>query len=477
MEKKETKKKEKIKIEKKEESKIKNIVFHYVIPFFVSMLAALLMSMPWAVAYGYYKNNYGFLTLLIPIGAFFGYKLAKGKWNIFSYVAITLSSIIAFGVSSGIIIPIFANLYMKEPINIYAFYMNETNTKSLKTNYGIAAAFELMILVYIYVSIKLQLNRGNTNVNLTNNTSYNVEELEFHDTYKEIFKSYKATNEDRAITKAQIYEKLEDRSSDITNEFKILKNVGYIKRVGNRYFYTGISKVNKPAQLVDRYLVFFLLICLMVIVGIVYGNKHTFIHKFSDSSVMYLMKPYWIEDKAFTNTLKKETASFTTALSQNKLGDDGSYEIIDDVEELSPKETYYYLINKKYESISEKDFAEAGIKEKASMMDVSVKVNYEDSNSFESYDKMKEILYNYMLSGQIDIGEIDFSEFVSNQGYQVYCIDYDEQLLENYFYRKLEYFIYSDNKMGYISVSVPNFERYDDMKEDVLFLINSFKFK
>ena len=473
--KKETKKNE-IKKTKKE-SKIKNVILHYIIPFIVSIIGALLMSMPWAIAYGYYKYNYGFLALLIPIGAFYGYKLARGKWNLFSYIAITISSIIAMGISSGILIPIFVNLYMKEPINIYEFFRSDIYSKTLLANYGIATAFELVILAYILISIKLQLNRGEKNIHITSNADYDIEKLEFHDTYKDIFKSYNATSQERAITKAQVFEKLEDRSSDITNEFKILKNVGYIKRTGNRYFYTGISKINKKAKIIDRYLVFFLLICLMVTFGIIYGNGHKFIHRFSDNNVTYLVKPYWYEDSSFTKELKRETASFTSALYSNTLGDDGTYEIIDEVQDIAPTEAYYYLINKKYEKISNASFLKLGTKEKASMMDVSVKVNYENTNSFESYDKMKETLYNYMLSGQMDTGPVDFSEFVSNQGYNVYCIDYDEALAENYYYRKLEYFIYTENKMGYVSVSVPNFDRYDDMKGDIIFLINSFKFK
>ena len=435
------------------------------------------MSIPWALAYGYFKCNYGFLTILIPLGAFYGYKVARGKWNIFSYIAIALSSIIAFGVSSGIMIPIFTNVYMKESINIFAFYSNETYRKSLVTNLGIAASFELIILLYIFVSMKLQFNRGEKDIHITNNTNYDVNELQFHDTYKEIFKEYKATTQERAITKAQVYEKLEDRSSDIINEFKVLKNVGYIKRVGNRYYYTGISKINKQAKLIDRYLLFCLMLCVMVVLGIIYGNGHNFIHKFSDANVSFFMKSYWIEDKSFTNKLRKETASFTSALYSNTLGEDGSYEIIDDVEDASPRETYFYLLNQKYEKLSDDTFDKLGIKEKASMMDASVKVNYEDTNSFESYEKMKETLYKYILEGDMNVGQADFSEFESNQGYKVYCIDYDEILAENYYYRKIEYFIYTDKKMGYVSVSVPNFDRYDYVKEEVLFLINSFKFK
>jgi hypothetical protein len=475
--KKDTNKKEKKKKEKSKDSKLKTVVLHYIIPFIVSIIGALLLSLPWAVAYGYFKFNYGFLTLLIPIGAFYGYKISKGKWNAFSYIAIIVASILALAISSGIMIPIFTNLYMKEPIDIIGFYNSEVNTKFLTINYGIAAAFELIMLAYIFVIMKLQMNRGSKNICITNNVSYDIDDLQFHDTYKEIFKKYKATSQERAITKAQVFEELEDRSSDITREFKILKNVGYIKRVGNRYFYTGISKINKSAQLIDRYLLFFLVICILVTIGIIYGNTHKFIHKFSDANVTFLMKSNWIEDNDFTNKLKKESASFTSALYSNSLGEDGSYEIIDEVEEVKPTETYYYLINKKYENVSDEYLSSVGTKEKASMMDVSVKVNYENENSFESYENMKETLYTYMMNGEKLIGEIDFSEFESKQGYKVYCIDYDEVLAENFYYRRMEYFIYTENKMGYVSVSVQNFDRYDDMKKDVLFLIDSFKFK
>ena len=456
---------------------LKNLFLGYIIPFIASVLGAFIMSLPWALAYGYYKNNWGFLTILIPIGAFWGYKYSRGKMNIFSYFAVILASVIAFGISSEIMIPVFTNLYMKESINISGFYGDSVIRKQIMVNYSVAALFEVIMIAYICISMKLQFDRNAEEIYICEKISYDVENIESHELFKKIFKKFSATSQERAITKEQIYDELDDRSSDIIRDFKTLKRIGYVQRVGNRYFYTGISKINKTGRFFDRFTFFIIMVTLLVIIGLLFGMANQFIYRISDSNVSYLMKPRWILDNEFTNSLKRESASFSTAMSSNTLGEDGSYELIDDVEKVNSTENYFYLVNDKYKYLLNQDEEELGIKEKASIMDVSVKVNYENENSFDSFDRMKEVLYKYMTSGEIQVGEMDFSEFVSNQGYKVYCIEYDELIAENLYYRKLEYFIYTEDKMGYVSVNVPKFERLEDAREDILFLINSFKFK
>ena len=78
----------------------------YVIGTIGALLGAFLGSIPWILAYVFGDVIYALLSIVIVIGAFYGYKITKAKIDKKLPVILSIVSFIAITVTMLIIIPI-----------------------------------------------------------------------------------------------------------------------------------------------------------------------------------------------------------------------------------------------------------------------------------------------------------------------------------------------------------------------------------
>lgn len=136
---------------------------NYILGVVGSIIGALIATLPWILMYIYGEMMLSLLAILIAFGAFYGYKLFKGKIDKKLPIIVSVVSIIAISIATLLIIP-FA-LLMEANLeasfeNLKILYENSEFFSAIMRDYVISVIFTIIGISGVVISLKKQLNNG-----------------------------------------------------------------------------------------------------------------------------------------------------------------------------------------------------------------------------------------------------------------------------------------------------------------------------
>lgn len=229
---------------------------NYITGILGAIVGGFIGAVPWILAYIYGNMMIAVLAILIAGGAYYGYKLCKGKVTKKLPIIIMLISIIIVAITSLLIIPII--LIHTEGFNVnietikYLYQNSEFEAGIIKDTL-IAVIFTIIGGGVITAKIKQDLAEGTIN-----NKEQTPEELkslkeQAIEKIKPIFEQYNAISKEHTIDKIELEAELEEKSID-KKLLDILKSVEIVKKEKGKFYYNqeNENKEIKPKKQISK---------------------------------------------------------------------------------------------------------------------------------------------------------------------------------------------------------------------------------
>ena len=234
--------------------KVNNV--NYITGVIGAIVGGFIGAVPWILAYIYGNMMIAILAIFIAGGAYFGYKLCKGKVTKKLPIIIMLISIIIVAITSLLIIPII--LMHTEGLNVSIdtikyLYQNSEFEAGIIRDTVIAVVFTVIGGGVIRAKIKQELAEGTIN-----NKEQTPEELkslkeQAIEKIKPIFEQYNAISKEHTIDKIELEAELEEKSID-KKLLDILKSVEIVKKEKGKFYYNqeNENKEIKPKKQISK---------------------------------------------------------------------------------------------------------------------------------------------------------------------------------------------------------------------------------
>ena len=229
---------------------------NYITGILGAIVGGFIGAVPWILAYIYGNMMIAILAIFIAGGAYYGYKLCKGKVTKKLPIIIMLISIIIVAITSLLIIPII--LIHTEGLNVsvntikYLYQNSEFEAEIIKDTI-IAVVFTVIGGGVITAKIKQELAEGTIN-----NKEQTPEELkslkeQAIEKIKPIFEQYNAISKEHTIDKIELEAELEEKSID-KKLLDILKSVEIVKKEKGKFYYNqeNENKEIKPKKQISK---------------------------------------------------------------------------------------------------------------------------------------------------------------------------------------------------------------------------------
>ena len=266
------KEKETNKVESKKEI-IKVNKSNYITGILGAIVGGFIGAVPWILAYIYGNMMIAILAIFIAGGAYYGYKLCKGKVTKKLPIIIMLISIIIVAITSLLIIPII--LIHTEGFNVnietikYLYQDSEFAAAILKDTI-IAVVFTIIGGGVITANIKKELEGGTID-----NKEQNPEELkklkeQAIEKIKPIFEKYNAISKEHTIEKIELEAQLEEKEID-KKLLDVLKSVEIIRKEKGKFYYV-LENENKdmiPKKKMSKSNIIAIIIAIIAIIAVV----------------------------------------------------------------------------------------------------------------------------------------------------------------------------------------------------------------
>lgn len=225
------------------EEKIKK---RYVIGTLGALLGAFIGSIPWILAYIFGDVIYAILSIVIVIGAFYGYKITKAKIDKKLPVILSIVSFIAISVTMLIIIPIIL-MYKSEISLTFEYFTTLYQTKEINSailqDYIVSLLFCFIVIGGIIVNLNKQIKHGVAEKDIkivtqsVENDRFSREDIE---KARDVFEKNDALSKKHTITKELIVEELQKEFGTVKGSqiFDYLKVEGVIKKRANKYYFS-----------------------------------------------------------------------------------------------------------------------------------------------------------------------------------------------------------------------------------------------
>ena len=229
---------------------------NYITGILGAIVGGFIGAVPWILAYIYGNMMIAILAIFIAGGAYYGYKLCKGKVTKKLPIIIMLISIIIVAITSLLIIPII--LIHTEGLNVsvntikYLYQNSEFEAEIIKDTI-IAVVFTVIGGGVITAKIKQELAEGTIN-----NKEQTPEELkslkeQAIEKIKPVFVKYNAVSKEHTIDKIELEAELEEKSID-KKLLDILKSVEIVKKEKGKFYYNqeNENKEIKPKKQISK---------------------------------------------------------------------------------------------------------------------------------------------------------------------------------------------------------------------------------
>lgn len=250
----------------------------YVIGIIGALLGAFIGSIPWILAYIFGNVIYAILSIVIVIGAFYGYKITKAKIDKKLPVILSIVSFIAISVTMLIIIPII--LMHKSEISLTfefftTLYQTEEVATALIKDYVISLLFCFIVIGGIIVNLNKQIKHGVADKDIKIVTQ-SVENDKFSnldiEKARDVFENNDALSKNHTITKELIVEELQKEFGSEKGKqiFDYLKVEGVIKKKANKYYFSEKAQISPYYRYGFTNLkVFLVILIIAVVLGVV----------------------------------------------------------------------------------------------------------------------------------------------------------------------------------------------------------------
>ena len=246
---------------------------NYITGILGAIVGGFIGAVPWILAYIYGNMMIAILAIFIAGGAYYGYKLCKGKVTKKLPIIITLISIIIVAITSLLIIPII--LIHTEGFNVnietikYLYQDSEFAAAILKDTI-IAVVFTIIGGGVITANIKKELEGGTID-----NKEQNPEELkklkeQAIEKIKPIFEKYNAISKEHTIEKIELEAELEEKGID-KKLLDILKSVEIVKKEKGRFYYNSENenKEIKPKKQISKSNLIAIIVAIIAVIAAV----------------------------------------------------------------------------------------------------------------------------------------------------------------------------------------------------------------
>lgn len=243
---------------------------NYITGILGAIVGGFIGAVPWILAYIYGNMMIAVLAILIAGGAYYGYKLCKGKVTKKFPIIIMLISIIIVAITSLLIIPIIL-------IHTEGFNVNIETIKYLYQNSEFEAGIIKDTLIAVIFTIigggvitaKIKQDLAGETINNKEITPEELKNLKEHaiEKIKPIFEKYNATAKEHTIDKIELEAELEEKGID-KKLLDILKSVEIVKKEKGKFYYDSENE-NKEIKLKKKINRSNLIAILVVIIAII----------------------------------------------------------------------------------------------------------------------------------------------------------------------------------------------------------------
>ena len=268
-----------------------------------AIIGGAIGAVPWIIAYIYGNMMIALLAILIAGGAYYGYKICKGKITKKVTIIITIISIIIVALVSLLIIPVI--LIHTEGMNtnlatIQYLYQDEEFTSAIIRDTLIAIVFTAVGVAVVNSSIKKDLEEGVTNKEQTPE-EFAKEKQEAISKIKPIFEKYNAVTKEHTIDKIELEAELELNKID-KKLLTTLQSVEIVKKEKGKFYYNAENENKEitPKKKMSKSNIIAIVVAVIAIIAVIaiviygYNQKNATI-VYNDGTVSFEMNATWIE--------------------------------------------------------------------------------------------------------------------------------------------------------------------------------------
>ena len=289
--------------EKNKKVETKEISGSYITGIIGAIIGGAIGAVPWIIAYIYGNMMIALLAILIAGGAYYGYKICKGKITKKVTIIITIISIIIVALVTLLIIPVI--LIHTEGMNtnmatIQYLYKDEEFTSAIIRDTLIAIVFTAVGVAVVNSSIKKDLEEGVTNKEQTPE-EFAKEKQEAISKIKPIFEKYNAVSKEHTIDKIELEAELELNKID-KKLLTTLQSVEIVKKEKGKFYYNteNENKEITPKKKISKSNIIAIVVAVIAIIAVIaiviygYNQKNATI-VYNDGTVSFEMNATWIE--------------------------------------------------------------------------------------------------------------------------------------------------------------------------------------
>ena len=268
-----------------------------------AIIGGAIGAVPWIIAYIYGNMMIALLAILIAGGAYYGYKICKGKITKKVTIIITIISIIIVALVTLLIIPVI--LIHTEGMNtnlatIQYLYQDEEFTSGIIRDTLIAIVFTAVGVAVVNSSIKKDLEEGVTNKEQTPE-EFAKEKQEAISKIKPIFEKYNAVTKEHTIDKIELEAELELNKID-KKLLTTLQSVEIVKKEKGKFYYNAENENKEitPKKKMSKSNIVAIVVAVIAIIAVIaiviygYNQKNATI-VYNDGTVSFEMNATWIE--------------------------------------------------------------------------------------------------------------------------------------------------------------------------------------
>lgn len=419
---------------------------NYLLGIIGAIIGGFIGAVPWVLAYIYGNMMIALLAIFIAGGAFYGYKIFRGKVNKKVPIIIMITSLIIVAIVSVVIIPIILLYTEGWNVNIetiqYLFKDSEFKASIIQDTV-IAIIFTAIGAGIITANIKKEIEEGSLTKTEQSPENFNKIKEEAIEKIKPIFEKYNALSKEHTIEKIELEVELEQKNIDITL-LKTLQTVEIVKKVKGRYFYDieNENKDIKPKKQISKSNIIAIIVTIIAIIAVVIiiaigQSKKNSTKEVTDGVVSFEINSNWIE---YTNYYA------------------GGWNY------------YKYISNFPIKDSNEIDTNEIDY----SSYPAYINVTYfdVDKNEYSSIENIKNSMIEYINSAE-EVPELESEIIKTNNGYEVLKM----KLKYNTEPTQIEYMYYllNGDTMAAIDAYTFNINDEEELQKNALEIVNSFK--
>ena len=232
---------------------MKDIKRKYITGIIGAIIGGAIACIPLVYCYVYQGIFLSMLTILVPIGAIYGYSFGKGKINNQTMLINLIVTIFIISIALLLVVPALTLQVAEYPVSfktIKQLYTYNEFSPVIIRNYLISEIFAILGSILIGIKLSYQLvdykKRKDFRIFLLEEVPLKDLKQEAIRVVKPIFKKYNAVSQENAIIKEEVLAEIDDKSAK--EYFNYLKDINIIKKYQGKFFYVDENEKNEKVK-------------------------------------------------------------------------------------------------------------------------------------------------------------------------------------------------------------------------------------